>query len=133
VAAGAIAEKYLRQVYGTEIVCFVSSVGKVHLPFLAPAVSAQNQTNGDSNGADLIGGTEADDDAEEQLSDEYMAMLNSITREEVDKRTVRCPHAETAERMEQVRADHFPRLWNRNTLHSASSEPRLPTTRSAVP
>lgn len=102
VAAGAIAEKYLREAYGVEIVAFVSSVGKVHLPFLAPAVSASHAApNGHVNGNDLIGGTEEDDDAEEQLSEEYMALLNTITREDVDKRTVRCPHAETAERMEQ--------------------------------
>ena len=32
VAAGAIAEKWLRETYGTEVVCFVSSVGDVELP-----------------------------------------------------------------------------------------------------
>ena len=32
VAAGAIAEKYLTQVYGIEVVAFVSSVGKVTIP-----------------------------------------------------------------------------------------------------
>ena len=31
VAAGALAEKYLREVYGIEIVAFVSSVGKVQM------------------------------------------------------------------------------------------------------
>jgi chorismate synthase len=32
VAAGAVAEKWLRETYGTEVVCFVSSVGTVDLP-----------------------------------------------------------------------------------------------------
>jgi len=32
VAAGAIAEKWLRETYGTEIVCFVSSIGHIDLP-----------------------------------------------------------------------------------------------------
>lgn len=34
VAAGAIAEKYLKEAYGVEIVAFVTSVGKVKIPFL---------------------------------------------------------------------------------------------------
>jgi len=32
VASGAIAEKWLRETYGTEIVCFVSSIGDVEIP-----------------------------------------------------------------------------------------------------
>lgn len=32
VAAGAIAEKYLKIAYGIEIVAFVASVGKIHIP-----------------------------------------------------------------------------------------------------
>ena len=55
------------------------------------------------NGEDLIGGAEEDDDAEEALSEEYMDLLNRITREKVDETLVRCPHEETAKRMEQVR------------------------------
>ena len=40
VAAGAIAERYLKMAYGVEIVAFVSSVGKVQLP---SAVSPPSQ------------------------------------------------------------------------------------------
>ncbi|KAL1678703.1 chorismate synthase [Schizophyllum commune] len=75
VAAGAIAEKYLKEVYGIEIVAFVSGVGKVHVPR-------------------TMGG---DDD--EILSEDYMKLLNTVTREEVDKNTIRCPHAASHERM----------------------------------
>jgi len=82
VAAGAIAEKYLKQVYGIEIVAFVSSVGKIHLP--------SNVTpDGDGD----------NDDAEDPISPEFRQLLATITREEVDKHLTRCPHPETAERM----------------------------------
>lgn len=44
VAAGAIAEKYLRLAYGIEIVAFVTSVGAVHLfPPLGRAPQPQHQ------------------------------------------------------------------------------------------
>ncbi|KAJ7226095.1 chorismate synthase [Mycena pura] len=85
VAAGAIAEKYLRIAHGVEIVAFVSSVGKVHLPTTAVAVDA----DGD------------DDDAPEPLSPDFRALLANVSREEVDKQLTRCPHPETAERMKQ--------------------------------
>ncbi|KAH9043797.1 chorismate synthase [Lactarius pseudohatsudake] len=71
VAAGAIAEKYLKQAHGIEIVAFVSSVGKIHLPSTI----------------------------EDSLTPEFRTLLAKVTREEVDKFTTRCPHAETSERM----------------------------------
>lgn len=77
VAAGTIAERYLKMAYGVEIVAFVSSVGKIHIP--------------DSAG---------DDDL---LSEEYLQLMHGLTREKVDENTVRCPHQETAELMEEVR------------------------------
>ncbi|KAL1741962.1 chorismate synthase [Schizophyllum fasciatum] len=76
VAAGAIAEKYLKEVYGVEIVAFVSGVGKVHVPRTTGA---------------------ADDD--DILSADYMRLLNTVTREDVDKNTIRCPHAASYEQM----------------------------------
>ncbi|KAF9229808.1 chorismate synthase [Gyrodon lividus] len=87
VAAGAIAERYLKQVYGIEIVAFVSSVGKIHLPshVVIPSITS--------------GGDEDDVDVEEALSPEFRQLLATITREEVDKHPTRCPHLETAERM----------------------------------
>ncbi|KAG9310300.1 chorismate synthase [Chiua virens] len=87
VAAGAIAEKYLKQVYGIEIVAFVSSVGKIYLPsnVAPPSVTP--------DGVDDI------DDIEEPLSPEFRQLLATITRDEVDKHLTRCPHPETAERM----------------------------------
>ena len=86
VAAGAIAEKYLSMVHGIEIVAFVSSVGKVHVPYL--------------NEPTPVAGDADEDDVEEQFTEEYMDLLNRITRQEVDANNVRCPHKETAERME---------------------------------
>lgn len=76
VAAGAIAEKYLKEAYGVEIVAFVGSVGRVHLPF-------------------------AHTD-EEVLSKEYMDLIRGVSREEVDKEITRCPHKETSVKMEEV-------------------------------
>ncbi|KAL7416212.1 chorismate synthase [Mrakia frigida] len=80
VAAGAIAEKYLKVAHGIEIVAFVSSVGKIHLPAFSTAT-----------------GNEEDD---EPLSKEYVQLLNTVTREIVDKEMVRCPNREIAQLME---------------------------------
>ncbi|KAH7911812.1 chorismate synthase [Hygrophoropsis aurantiaca] len=84
VAAGAIAERYLKLAYGIEIVAFVSSVGKIHLPSTVPTPA-----------------NEDDDTAQDALTPEFRALLGSITRAEVDAQPTRCPHAETAERMTQ--------------------------------
>ncbi|KAG1777282.1 chorismate synthase [Suillus placidus] len=88
VAAGAIAEKYLKQVFGIEIVAFVSSVGKIHLPsnMVPPSLAA-------------VDGDEDNDDVEDALTPEFRQLLATITREEVDKHPTRCPHLGTAERM----------------------------------
>ncbi|KAJ7451150.1 chorismate synthase [Mycena latifolia] len=84
VAAGAIAEQYLKLAHGIEIVAFVSSVGKVHLPLMAAAPSADD-----------------DDDAPEPMSEEFRNLLATVSRADVDKHPTRCPHPETAERMKQ--------------------------------
>lgn len=92
VAAGAIAEKYLKQAYGIEIVAFVSSVGKIHLPAnVAPGSLAPLEIDED------------DDKAQDALSKDFIDLLATITREDVDKHPTRCPHQETAERMTRVR------------------------------
>ncbi|CAE7071447.1 unnamed protein product [Rhizoctonia solani] len=85
VAAGAIAEKYLKIAFGVEIVAFVASVGKIHIP-------SSTSAPGESEDPDF---------AEDALSPEYVKLLKTITREEVDKYTTRCPHAETSEKMTQ--------------------------------
>ena len=90
VAAGAIAEKYLKLVYGIEIVAFVSSVGKIHLPSNITPPSMTPDGDGDN------------DDVEDAISPEFRQLLSTITREEVDKHPTRCPHLETAERMTKV-------------------------------
>lgn len=77
VAAGALAEKYLSDVLGIEIVAFVSSVGQVQLPAF-----------------------QSDND-EEPLSQEYLELLNNVTREQVDKETIRCPDPAVAEKMRE--------------------------------
>ncbi|CAO3666050.1 unnamed protein product [Umbelopsis vinacea] len=78
VAGGAIAQKYLKLANNVEIVAFVSSVGKVAMPFIGEL------ENGDSAGP------------------EFHEMLNTITQDEVDKDITRCPHPETAEKMKEV-------------------------------
>ncbi|KAK4705303.1 chorismate synthase, partial [Phenoliferia sp. Uapishka_3] len=75
VAAGAIAEKYLKLAYGVEIVSFVSSVGKIHMP-----------TSKSEN---------------EEIDEEHLDFLNTITRETVDQNLIRCPDLGTASLMEQ--------------------------------
>lgn len=87
VAAGAIAEKYLKTVYGIEIVAFVSSVGRIHLPSFASPPKSLN---------------EDEDAVEDILSAEFVELLQNISREDVDKQPTRCPHTETAERMTKV-------------------------------
>lgn len=95
VAAGAIAEKYLKLAYGIEIVAFVSSVGKIHLPanVAPPSLAPLN-----NDGSDV---------AEDALSEDFVALLANITREQVDKHPTKCPHLETAERMTEVRFKKF--------------------------
>ena len=88
VAAGAIAEKYLKLSYGVEIVAFVSSVGKIHLPTSVSLIPKNPD--------------EDDDTAEDALSPEFISLLGTITRQDVDKHPTRCPHPETAEKMTSV-------------------------------
>ncbi|KAE8147280.1 chorismate synthase [Aspergillus avenaceus] len=79
VAAGSIAEKYLRLSHGVEIVAFVSSVGNEHLfpPTPEHPTAATNP--------------------------EYLALLESITREKVDSFVpTRCPDESSAARMTKV-------------------------------
>ncbi|KAJ9619618.1 bifunctional chorismate synthase/riboflavin reductase [NAD(P)H] aro2 [Taxawa tesnikishii (nom. ined.)] len=82
VAAGAIAEKYLRVSHGIEIVAFTSSIGNQHL-FPPTADHPTPSTN-----------------------PEFLSLIDKITREEVDSYLpVRCPNVETTERMTQLIAD----------------------------
>lgn len=87
VAAGAIAEKYLKLAYNIEIVAFVTSVGKIHLPSFVPSTD--------------------EDAVEEPLSPEFVKLLKTITRAEVDAQITRCPHKETSERMTKVSDSSF--------------------------
>lgn len=82
VAAGAVAEKYLKEAYGVEIVAFVSSVGAVKVPSIVPAANPDDE-----------------DDIDSPVSPAYLELLANMTREQVDASIVRCPHAETAEKM----------------------------------
>lgn len=110
VAAGAVAEKYLREAFGLEIVAFVSSVGKVHIPRYPgeqlagdesanAAVGAGSSSKLVDNYIDTTGLTE--EEAEEPLSLEFRQLLATITRQDVDKTDIRCPHPVAAERMRQ--------------------------------
>ena len=94
-AAGAIAERYLKQVFGVEIVAFVSSVGKIKLPSV---VAPSSQVAADD-----------DDTVEDVLSPEFVQLLQTVTRAQVDTHPTRCPHPETAERMVKVRISVYSR------------------------
>jgi chorismate synthase len=78
VAGGAIAQKYLKLTNNVEIVAFVSSVGKVAMPFVSQLEDG------------------------ESVPAEFYDMLSTITQDEVDKDITRCPHPETAEKMKEV-------------------------------
>src|SRR5277367_2980353 len=83
VAAGAIAEKYLKLAHNIETVAFVSSVGKIHMP-------TSSTTNDTSN----------DDDSEESpITPAYLSLLQTITRAQIDSDPTRCPDASTAQKM----------------------------------
>jgi chorismate synthase len=109
VAAGAIAEKYLRQAYGVEIIAFVSSVGKIHIPHVQiPKPSTSRfASNGVPVGSSAGSEEDENDDEDEQLSEGFIHLLDKVTREEVDQSQVRCPHKETAEKMIKVTI----RIW----------------------
>ena len=83
VAAGAIAEKYLKVTHGIEIIAFVSSVGQEHLfpPTPAHPFTATNPA--------------------------YLELLSKITRAEVDSfLPVRSPDKEASDRMAKIIAAH---------------------------
>jgi chorismate synthase len=83
VAAGAIAEKYLRQAYGVEIVAFTNSIGNEFLfpPTPTHPTSATNP--------------------------EYLKLIDAITRDKIDEfLPVRCPDEGVTKRMEQLIADY---------------------------
>jgi chorismate synthase len=76
VAAGAVAEKYLKEFYGTEIVAFTSAVGDVEL-FPPTAEHPSPSSN-----------------------PEFLSLLENVTRSEVDQfLPVRCPNEEVADKM----------------------------------
>ena len=82
VAAGAIAEKYLKLAYGIEIVAFVTSVGSQHL-FPPTPEHPSPSTNPD-----------------------FLKLLQNIDRETVDKfLPVRCPDEEASRKMEDYIAE----------------------------
>ncbi|KAI1139924.1 chorismate synthase [Hypoxylon sp. FL0543] len=76
VAAGAIAEKYLKLAFGVEITAFVSSVGSVHMFPPTPECPTQSQ------------------------NPKFLELIQSIDRETVDKfLPVRCPDEEISRKM----------------------------------
>ncbi|KAF0450053.1 chorismate synthase [Gigaspora margarita] len=76
VAAGAIAEKYLKLAHGIEFVAFVSSVSSVVMPFI-----------------------HMEDDR--LFPQDFWELLSTIKREDIDKDPVRCPNKEVSERMRE--------------------------------
>ncbi|PSK53104.1 Chorismate synthase [Elsinoe australis] len=82
VAAGAIAEKYLRVAHGVEIVSFTSAVGN---EFLFPPTPEHPTPS---------------------TNPEFLSLINSITREKVDSHLpVRCPSDSACKRMEDLIAN----------------------------
>lgn len=83
VAAGAVAEKYLKLAYGIEITAFVTSVGNLHMfpPTAECPTPSQNP--------------------------EFLKLLETINRETVDKfLPVRCPNEEASEKMADLIAEY---------------------------
>lgn len=80
----------MKLAFGIEVVAFVSSVGKIHLPSHVAPPSLASDKDADN------------DDVTDALSEEFRNLLSTITREQVDAHPTRCPHHETAERMTQV-------------------------------
>lgn len=79
VAAGSIAEKYLRLAHGIEIVAFTSAIGNEYL-FPPSATHPTPSTN-----------------------PEFLSLIDSVTREQVDSfLPVRCPSSESQDRMEKL-------------------------------
>lgn len=79
VAAGAVAEKFLRESYGVEIVAFVSSVGSVELF------------------------PETEEFPSRSLNPAFTSFLETITREKVDEfLPVRCPDEAATEKMTEL-------------------------------
>lgn len=82
VAAGAVAEKYLKVAHGVEIVAFTSSVGSEHL-FPATRTHPTPSTN-----------------------PAFLDLIDKITREKVDEfLPVRCPEATVCKNMESLIAE----------------------------
>jgi Chorismate synthase len=115
VAAGAIAEKYLKIAHGIEIVAFVSSVGKVHLPVTVTPPPTD--------------GVEDSDEVPDALSSDFRQLLATVTRAEIDKYPTRCPHPETAERMTKVWPHSHINFPSLTIIPSASYGPKIPKTR----
>ncbi|RYO75862.1 hypothetical protein DL763_010967 [Monosporascus cannonballus] len=87
VAAGAIAEKYLKLAYGIEITAFVQSVGSVHLFPPTPEYPTPSRNPA------------------------FLELVNTINRETVDKfLPVRCPDEEVTQKM----ADYIAGFKERN-------------------
>ncbi|KAF2803205.1 chorismate synthase [Mytilinidion resinicola] len=83
VAAGAIAEKYLRLAHGVEIVAFTTSVGN---EFLFPPTPSHPTAS---------------------TNPDFLKLLDVIDRETVDKHIpVRCPDAAATKRMEDLIAEY---------------------------
>lgn len=108
VAAGAVAEKYLKEAFGVEIVAFVSSVGKVHIPRFPGEKLAGEPSELDASSSmsavdnHMENGSMSEDESEEPLSKEFRQLLATVTRADVDKTDIRCPHPIAADRMRQV-------------------------------
>ncbi|RDW91631.1 chorismate synthase [Coleophoma crateriformis] len=83
VAAGAIAEKYLKLSHGIEITAFVTSVGNIHM-FPPTATHPTPSTN-----------------------PEFLSLLQTIDRNTVDSFIpVRCPNQEVSDKMAECIADY---------------------------
>ncbi|KAH6656785.1 chorismate synthase-like protein [Truncatella angustata] len=82
VAAGAVAEKYLKVAHGIEITAFTTSVGPVHMFPPTPEAPTPSQ------------------------NPDFLKLLDTIDRETVDKfLPVRCPDEKATQRMEDFIAD----------------------------
>ncbi|GAB7361458.1 hypothetical protein MBLNU230_g1514t1 [Neophaeotheca triangularis] len=111
VAAGAIAEKFLREAYGVEIVAFTSSVGSEHLypPERAKAADLHSMIQEAGGSAEeafkqyLQQQEAAPVNKSDSLNPKFLELIDTITRDKVDSfLPVRCPDTDATDRMEKL-------------------------------
>lgn len=104
VAAGALAEKYLKEAYNMEIVAFVSAIGNVSIDPTTPILDSSlilNEVLGSST-FDVARKISESIDSWKSKWTSWWNTLKTVTRDDVDKNEVRCPDEKGAEEMRDL-------------------------------